>query len=229
MSKIPNVRALNDHKESERQVAYFVYTHVEKLPRGDVREVQDDFGKAGVPIWNVFDFLQIARVSKVVKILKQSRDGVERTFGAVGSKERRLFLRDWRSLRSLVGRMKGLRFKSPAGKNLYAGMLKRWEEEASQAYVVKDEIENPRAGLPVLIAEAERIRGHHKQAVSIVQPTTIDSQIKIAVLKLRKAGCQEALIVQLIKHAATKLRFPMSGSLSDKALRLRLKRILTKR
>jgi len=228
MPKTTNRRQLKDPNERERQVAYLVYTHVEKLPREDVREVQNDFKTSKVPIWNVFDFRQIARVSKVVKNLKQSRDRVEMTFGAVGSNKRNLFLSDWRSLRSAVGRLEGLRFKSPVGKKLFAGMLARWKGEVVQAYVVKDETGNPGAGLPVLIAEAERTRGHHKEAVSIVRPTTMDAEITNAVRKLQKSGCLESRIVQLITHAATKLRFPMAGILSAKALRLRIKRILSK-
>jgi hypothetical protein len=228
MLKIPNRRMPEESMKSGRRVAYFVYTQVEKLPRADVREVQVDFEKAGVQIWNAFNFRQITRVTKVVKNLKQARDGVEATFGAVGSFERNLFLSDWRSLRSAVGRLEGLRFKSPAGKKLFAGMLARWKREATQAYVVKDEIGNPGAGLPFVIAEAERSRGHHKKVISIVHPTTMDAEIRQAVLKLHKAGSHASSIVHLIKNAAIKLRFPMSGALSGKALRLRIRRILSR-
>src|SRR6185295_20042126 len=69
ISPTPNRRTRSNPSERDRQIAYSVYTHTEQLPRGDVRKVQDDFDNAGVPIWNVFDFRQITRESKVVKDL----------------------------------------------------------------------------------------------------------------------------------------------------------------
>lgn len=128
-TKIPKTMTLGDHIEGTRQVAYFVYSRVGKLPPGDVRKVQEDFEETGFPVWDVFDFRQIVRVSKIVKNLKELQDGVEQIFGDVGSNKRNLFLSDWRSLKSAVGRLEGLRFKSPAGKKLFAGMLARWKRE----------------------------------------------------------------------------------------------------
>jgi hypothetical protein len=48
--------------------------------------VQADWKTAAVPIWNNFDLRQIACVSKVVKSIDRSRDGIKMTFEMLNRK-----------------------------------------------------------------------------------------------------------------------------------------------